>query len=472
MNEESRRVSPVNYDDIVPLEKKSDGLPAVREDGGVVVSLQPEGLVIGGDPVEVESYLSRIRKAAGDLVRVAGIDKSSLGNATGLLAEVASLLGQSGTFVQLHPDSVKAIQAGNLIPGTDGFFRMTTRGADGQFLQQLQWAPTNINPAELVSVQMIAVQLALKSAIAQVEDAVRRVEGKVEAVLQLALAGRAGDVIGDNRTVSRMVTYLERHGRLTDADWNAVAGVGHAVVRTVEQLRNHVTLTLKGFDPEADIHRRSHIVRLAVDEKLLGETLALLIVAEDSLYKWQRLRVARVEAVEPEHLKHVIEDARELVVNQLKEDAALYQKTKESLGKMKKTEAIDGLWGLWYESVSNLGRDTDTLQRHVDQFAKARGVQVSEWTRFEDRSFLDGAGAALDIATKKASRVLAATGEGIVQAGNAAKPALDIAAETASRALVAAGDGITQVGNFFTGGQPQKGAITKDEPVKQNGQTE
>jgi len=70
---------------------------------------------------------------------------------------------------------------------------------------------------------------------------------------------------------------------------------------------------------------------------------------------------------------------------------------------------------------------------------------VSEWTRFEDRSFLDGAGATLDIATKKASRVLAATGEGIVQAGNAAKPALDIAAETASRALVAAGDGIPQM---------------------------
>ena len=240
-----------------------------------------------------------------------------------------------------------------------------------------------------------------------------------------------------------MVTYLERHGRLTDADWNAVAGVGHAVARTVEQLRNHVTLTLKGFDPEADIHSRSHIVRLAVDEKLLGETLALLIVAEDLLYKWQRLRIARVEVAEPEHLKHVIEDARELVVHQLKEDAALYQKAKESLEKMKKTEAIDGLWGLWYESVSNLGRDTDKLRRHLDQFAKARGVQVSEWTRFEDRSFLDGAGAALDIAT-----------------------------ETASRALVAAGDGITRAGNFFTRGQAQKEAITKDEPVKQNGQTE
>src|SRR5262249_21947679 len=117
MNVESRRVSPVNHDDIVPIEKKSDALPAVRENSGLIVSVQAEGLVIGGDPVEVESYLSRIREAAGDVVRVVGIDKSSLANATELLAEVASVLGQSGTFVQLHPDSVKAIQAGNLIPG-------------------------------------------------------------------------------------------------------------------------------------------------------------------------------------------------------------------------------------------------------------------------------------------------------------------------------------------------------------------
>ena len=135
------------------------------------------------------------------------------------------------------------------------------------------------------------------------------------------------------------------------------------------------------------------------------------------------------------------------------------------LEKMKKTEAIDGLR---YESVSSLRRDTDTLQGHISQFAKARGVQVSAWTRFEDRSFLDGAGAALDIATEKARWVLEATGEVI----DAAKPALDIATETAGRALVAAGDGIVQASNLFTRRQPQKEAITKGEPVRQNGQTE
>jgi hypothetical protein len=185
-------------------------------------------------------------------------------------------------------------------------------------------------------------------------------------------------------------------------------------------------------------------------------------------------------------------------VHQLKEDAALCRKAKESLEKMKKTEAIDGLW---YESVSNLRRDTDTLQRHLEQFAQARGVQVSEWTKFKDRSFGEGAEAVLRIATEKASQVVAATGEGIVQVssaakpaldiatekagqvlaatgeriaqvGNAAKPVLDIATEKAVQVLAATGEGLSKAGNLFPRGQSQNEASAKDEPVKQNGQTE
>jgi hypothetical protein len=140
------------------------------------------------------------------------------------------------------------------------------------------------------------------------------------------------------------------------------------------------------------------------------------------------LRIARVEAAEPEHLKHVIEHARELVVHQLKGDAALYQKAKESLEEMKKTKATDGIR---YESVRNLKRDTDKLREHLDQFATARGAQVTEWTVFKAPTFGEEAEAVLRIATEKASQVVAATGEGIVQVSSAAKPALDIATEKA-----------------------------------------
>ena len=150
-----------------PADGTPDNLPVVIPQGGeVAVSVQPEGLLVAGDPSEVEAYVERIRGVAGHAIGVAGVDKETLGNATDLAAGAAAFLGQSAKFVQLHPESIKAIQKGRLIPGTDGFYRMMTRGADKKFLSQLQWKPAHLTPARMMSLQMGAVQLALKSAIA------------------------------------------------------------------------------------------------------------------------------------------------------------------------------------------------------------------------------------------------------------------------------------------------------------------
>jgi hypothetical protein len=233
-----------------------------------------------------------------------------LGNAAGLAAGAAAFLGQSAKFVQLHPESIKAIHRDDLISGTDGFFRMMTRGADKKFVSQLQWKKTNVNPARMMSLQMVAVQLALKTAIAEVEESVQRVEGKVEEVLRLAHANRSGDVLGDRVTIDRMVAYLDRHGGFSDADWDSIAGVGPALNRTVEQLRHHADRTLRSFDSTRPIQDRADFIVKAVEADQLGETLSLLVVAQESLFKWQRLRLARVEATQTEHVQQVLDDAR------------------------------------------------------------------------------------------------------------------------------------------------------------------
>ncbi|CAJ1501167.1 hypothetical protein [[Mycobacterium] burgundiense] len=98
-------------------DEENRNLPARAVDAELEVSVQPEGLLVGGDPEAVEAYLLRLRTAAGKTMRVVGIDKSSVGNAAGLAAGAAAFLADSGKFVQLHPDSVKALQVGKWIPG-------------------------------------------------------------------------------------------------------------------------------------------------------------------------------------------------------------------------------------------------------------------------------------------------------------------------------------------------------------------
>ncbi|UCZ61897.1 hypothetical protein [Mycolicibacterium phocaicum] len=415
----------------------SGKLPSIAggQKGEVIVSLQREGVLVGGDPESVETYLQRMREVAG-ACEVAEISTVSLGNATGLVAGAMSLFGESGKFVQLHPDSVQAIKQGNLIPGNDGFFRMMTRGADNRFVHQLQWKPANVSPTQLMSVQMIAVQLALQSAVGEITEAVKRVEGKVEQLLHLAQANRSGDVLGDNVSLDRMTNYLEKHGTLADADWDSIASVGPALNRTVEQLRHHAVRTLKAFDGSLTLRARAGLIKQTVTDNRLGETLSLLVIAEESLYKWQRLRIARVVATQPDHLQTVLDDARDLLARQLAEDSVLYQSARNVLDSITRTETTDGFW-FW--AVDGLKRDIPVLREDLDRFARARRTQVSDWQDLYAPSLADAATYALSKAKDGAGQALGAAAGGAGQA-----------LDGAGRALNAAGGGIARVGNFIS----------------------
>nr|WP_254659406.1 hypothetical protein [Mycobacterium malmoense] len=378
----------------------------------VVVAFQDESLLLGGDPAAVESYLTRLRATAGHGLRVAGIDGAALANAA--IAGLAAVLADSGTYVQLHRDAVAALKEGNLVPVADGVFRLTTGVDAGQLLAQLQWRPELLAPEVMLSAQMLAVQMALKSAVAEVEDAVRRVEDKVEAVLEVARAQRAGDVLGNSLTVSRMVDSLEKYGSLPDAYWDSVAALGPALNVAVEQLRNHVSRILASFDHELGVQQRASKLRNAIDDNRLGDTLSLLVIAEEALHKWQRLNLARIEATEPDQLLRAIDEARGLVDHHLREDLDIYRSAKEVLDRFGKTAAIDG-FRFW--AVRELAKQGVALRDELDRFAKARQHQVETWEDFHIPSVLDAAVATLGAVGSVTGRVLVAAGRGVAYLG-------------------------------------------------------
>ncbi|MEE6179427.1 hypothetical protein [Mycobacterium sp. 050134] len=387
---------------------------AIAEAHEVVVAFHDEALLLGGDPAAVESYLARLRAAAGQAMRVAGIDGASLAGAAARLAGLAALLADSGTYVQLHRDSMDALRDGNLLPLGEGVFRLTTGADPGQFLERLQWQPALLGPEAMMSAQMIAVQMALKSAVAQVEDAVRRVEDKVEAVLDVARAQRAGDVLGHNLTLSRMVESLERYGSLPDAYWDSVAALGPALNVTVEQLRDHVRRILTSFDRSLPVHHRAEKLRNALDDNQIGDVLSLLVITEESLHKWQRLSLARIESTQPDHLLRAIDEARELVEHHLREDLGIYRHAKDVLDRVARSEAIDGFR---FSAVRELVRQRGALRDEFDRFAEARQHQVEVWEDFHIPSVLDAALAAVGAVGSTTGRVFVAVGRGLVSVG-------------------------------------------------------
>lgn len=387
-------------------------LPMPAGDEEITIAVQPEGLLVGGNPAAVATYLGRLRESTDQAMGITDIDTAALGQATGLLGGVTSVLGQSGKFVKLSPDSVKALKAGKKIPGSNGCYRMVTRAADGKFLKQLQWKPTAVNPQRLMAIEMMAVQFALTSAIAQVDKSVRRVEDKVDDVRVLAESTRAGDVFGNHTTTTRMVAYLEKHRSLPDAFWNSVAGLGPDLNKSVERLRHYVTGTLQSFEPNLPVQDRAARLRQAVTKGQLGNALSLLVVSEDSLYQWHRLLLARVAATEPEHLPQVIQEARDLLAHQLDEDARLYRNAHRILDSFAKADDIHG-WR--FRSVRSLAHDREKLREDLDAFAHARIDQVDSWEDFKIPGVSNVVSARAKQAKLTASHALAAAGGRLIR---------------------------------------------------------
>ena len=379
-------------------------------EGELVISVTQEGLLVDGSPEVVMSYIDKIKATAGHLVDTAGVTKGAVGSIAGLAVGAASAFAQNGQFVQLSAKSMEAIRAGSLIPGDPGFFRMTTAGSGGQFLQQLQWRPVSLGPTQMLSVQMIAVQMALKMAIAEVNESIERVEGKVESVLKLAEADRIGDVRGQYATVVRMTRNLDRTGVLPATDWDSVASLGPDLMVVVERLRAHIERTLDDFDSSKPVQERAEVLKRAVEQKSIGETLNLLILAEESLNNWQRLRVARVQDVEPQHRQQVLDDAFDLLATQVALDGNLYRRAADVLESYRHTKAIDG-FRFW--SVRDIANHSKSLKDDLDAFARARRNQLEEWQEVATPSVGDAASRVYEVASDHTDRALDAAGEGV-----------------------------------------------------------
>ena len=333
-----------------------------------------------------------------------------MANVAAAAGGVKAIAAQAGQFVRLSPDSVDALKTYKVLPGDSGFFRMTVVDEAGKFRQQLQWQKVPLGPTQVLSLQLLSVQVALEVAIASVNESIARVEGKVEQVLVLAQAARVGDVVGHFATLDRLVTTLDEHGALPTADWESVAGLRPTLSVTIERLREHVKRTLAGFDATRPVQDRADYLRRAIEENRLGESLHLLVVSEQSLYLWQRLRIARVQATEPQHLQMVLDDARTVLAEHFERDGELLVHARSELSHFAKMHRLDGFrWG----ATHNLKHDIVKLKDDLDDFAQARGSQVMGWSDHKSPSVVDALAEVGSRAASAGGAVAGAAGKAI-----------------------------------------------------------
>lgn len=350
-------------------------------DGELSVVMEAEGLLVAGDPDTVRKYIDKLRFNAVDAVQVAGVDAQSATAAAALATGLAAVGAQHGTFVRIDPKTVSMMRMFKVVPGDDGFSRMTLTDAAGRFVRQAQWQRVSMTGTQALAVQMTVTAIALQTTIASTAAAIERVEGKTDAILALVKASTIGDVLGHHQALVRIVGTLDETGQLPTTDWEAVAALGPTLEVVVERLRSHIGKTLEGFDASAPVQDRAKYLQQAVRDNHLGESLELLVVAEQSLYLWQRLRIERVRTAEPEHLELAVRTARQMLAEHLQADGQLLVKARAELASY---AAIKPLEIARWMSGNQLKRDITQLREDLDNFATARRSQVQGWQDHED----------------------------------------------------------------------------------------
>lgn len=345
--------------------------PFRRKSQKVVIVPSGDGLMVQGAPGAVEAVAAQLMKP-GDRVRRSRQPAADI-FAAGTSAY--ALVATHREYFQFSAEALQRIAERGAIPSpaASGFFRSFVRDGN-QFAGNLDWKPVSFSPEQALSMQTMAATMAIRAAIADVQKAVERVEGKVDQVVRVVRAERLGHVLGDRSVLNSLVSRLDRGGTLSDTDWQSVAHLGADIVRDLEAARSYLRLTLAD-DPDGTPRSRVGAAADLLDDALVRETLALLVISESNLGTWQRLRIAQVAKSEPKHLAGAIQDARQFLASQRAAD----QELADRLASFTELVATPGgLEGLTFIQTAKLKRAVLELSELTSEFAEQRCLDLAD----------------------------------------------------------------------------------------------
>lgn len=371
--------------------------------GEVMVVEDPAGALVVGDQSTLDAFIAEWAARGVEIESTTEVTGSTRAQALSMAMNVATAAPAAVRYLQLKRQN-------SMPPGCKAEFRKLVRGPNGRFISNRPFDPKQLAKANPeVMIASAAIQLALADATREITAALERVEDKTDDLLRLANAEQAGDVNGHHRLLSRMVRDIESGTALTSTDWSSIAGLGPKLEVAVERLRGYLVRLVKDLPIAAPADERADRLGKAAEQQRLGETLQLLIVSEQSLYLWQRLRVERVETSEPEHVDQTIASAHAILAEHLTADLELVNDLRDVLvayGSIGVSEFHRKLSG------RRLRRHISALQSDLDMFVEARGIQIGEWKPLSQATARD--------AVTAAGRVIAGQGRHVKAVGGRA----------------------------------------------------
>lgn len=336
---------------------------AIVEQGGLVLLQGPHAAIE--------------RLIAGDagLSRATRVTPAATG-ASGALAKMGTLLPTAGSAPQLFElDATgrKLFEQGQLANKGEGWMRLFGRASDGTITAHGALRPLAIAPQELLIAQMAMTTLALTASIKAVQEAVERVEDKVDLLQDLLDSDRVGQIVGAHQALRRRAERVGFDGSLSDTDWHAIDDIGIEVEQQIESLRSFVRKRLISAEDQGE---RISGRRDALDDvRELSEALAMVIIAQDSLFLFQQLRLTRIRDAEPHRLPSALEEARQLMDEHEASDRELLERVREVVAARVTVKALEIHRVFTARSVVGTAADVDGM---LTWFGSQRALEYQQ----------------------------------------------------------------------------------------------
>lgn len=325
-----------------------------------------EGVLVMGPPPSIEAVVNSLR---GNRDRSAVSPVVSTESAAIAATAAATLASDSSSYVRLTPESLRLLEQHGAVPNGTGGLHAFVQADNGQIVGNLEFVASNVGPEQALAMQSAAIGLALRTAIKDVEAAVARVEDKVDQVVALLRADRLGSVMGDLRTLERLVEHLDAGEPLTGADWESVASLGPAISRDLERVQAHLWSLVEEVEGSWRPKQRLSEADELLADGLLAESLDLLLVAEHNVCQWQRLRLQRIADTEPHNLESAVRLARATLADHLTSDQEFIDAFVRAQNLVLESKQLDGLAVFQNRA---LGRAEDDLIDLTEWFAGQR----------------------------------------------------------------------------------------------------
>ncbi|MBW9208626.1 hypothetical protein KV100_03090 [Mumia sp. zg.B21] len=304
--------------------------------------------------------------------------RRSLGKAdvAAVAASGLAVSAASGEYLRLTAESAAKVAQYGAELDNGGALRGWVKDGNA-FAGQLVFQPVSLAAEQALAIQTAAVSIALRSAIADVQKAVERVEGKVDQIKQHLDNRLRGDVIGTYRHLERVAAATNARGRLLQADWDGVAGIQNQLLRDLETLRTHVTHAAEKLTNRQRLPKREDMIRdFGARRGDVGDMLRLILVAEQALHLWEYLRLQQVAARESDQLSSAIEDARQSLRQERELDASMVETLRASLEQARVIEPLEYRHLITKNALLRDASAFDDLLREFAASARLRELEV------------------------------------------------------------------------------------------------